>query len=177
MTERDFYTIIEEKRLKLNKIYVEDERLVIVDKPNSSTPILDKNKKPTPTTTYTYVKNKDGSFTEYKTTLGDPTKNETKIIEESTTDGKKLSNMFNSKGVLLKDAQDNIKGDKDGGISGVNWKASSKSKQDQALTNASNGVKPGSDFAADVAMRNSTPVQNNVVSIDNNYKGPIIKNK
>ena len=29
LTERDFYTILEEKRLKLNKIYVEDERLVI----------------------------------------------------------------------------------------------------------------------------------------------------
>ena len=166
---------------KGNLTFKKDERLVIVDKPNSATPILDKDGKPYPTTTYTYVKNKDGSFTEYKTTLGDPKKNETKIIEANTPDGKKLSNMFNSKGVLLKDAQDNIKGDKDGGISGVNWNTSSKSKQDQALSNASKGVvtSPGSDFAADVASRNSNPVsaQTNKVSIDNNYKGPTITNK
>jgi hypothetical protein len=166
---------------KGNLTFKKDERLVIVDKPNTATPILDKNGKPYPTTTYTYVKNKDGSFTEYKTTLGDPKKNETKIIEANTPDGKKLSNMFNSKGVLLKDAQDNIKGDKDGGISGVNWDTSSKSKQDQALSNASKGVvnSPGSDFAADVASRNSNPItaQTNKVSIDNNYKGPTITNK
>ena len=145
------------KDAKGNLSFKNDERLVIVDKPDSATAILDKNKKPYPTTTYTYVKNKDGSFTEYKTTLGDPNKNETKIIEANNTDGKKLSNMFNSKGVVLPGAQKSMNGDKNGGISGVNWDQSSKPKQAQALSDASLGVKAGSDFSADVANRAAVP--------------------
>jgi hypothetical protein len=131
---------------KGNLSFKDNEKLVIIDNAEGG------DRKPA--FSYTYVKNKDGGFTEYKYDIKNK-KNESKIIEAGTADANKLSNMFDSGGTVLADAQKSMKGIDKNGISGVTDEKSKQAKKtlenskkvdDTALTNSNKSLAKNPDL-------------------------------
>jgi hypothetical protein len=105
---------------KGNLSFKDSEKLVIIDNVEGG--------KREPAFSYTYVKNKDGGFTEYKYDIKNK-KNSTKIIEAGSAEANKLSNMFDAGGNVLPDAQKSMKGIDTNGISGVSEEKSKQGKK------------------------------------------------
>jgi hypothetical protein len=105
---------------KGNLTFKDNEKLVIVDNAETA--------KREPAFSYTYVKNKDGGFTEYKYDIKNK-KNSTKIIEAGSAEANKLSNMFDAGGNVLPDAQKSMKGIDTNGISGISEEKSKQAKK------------------------------------------------
>jgi hypothetical protein len=105
---------------KGNLTFKDNEKLVIIDNVEGG--------KREPAFSYTYVKNKDGGFTEYKYDIKNK-KNSTKIIEAGSTEANKLSNMFDAGGNVLPEAQKSMKGIDTNGISGITDEKSKQGKK------------------------------------------------
>ena len=123
---------------KGNLKFEKNEKLVLTDKDKSG----DVYK------TYTYVKNSDGSYTEYvtekntgkydkvtsKIATNEPIyKTTTKVVEPGSADAKKLDAMFNKDGTVKADKQKSLKGDKNKGIKGVKSEDLPQSKEQKKV--------------------------------------------
>jgi hypothetical protein len=119
---------------KGNLTFANNEKLVLANKGTDQKTVYE---------TYTYVKNKDGGYTEYKSTKNkDKTwKNSSKIIEAGSVDANKLNSMFDSSGNIVSGAQSKMSThDANSGISGISSDDTTKVKQDNAKKAASNPV-------------------------------------
>lgn len=138
---------------KGNLTFANNEKLVLSNKGTDQKTVYE---------TYTYVKNKDGGYTEYKSTKNkDKTwKNSSKIIEAGSVDANKLNSLFDSSGNIVTGAQSKMgTQDANSGISGISSDDTTKVKQDNAKKAASNTV-----------------VDKAIVS-DNNFSAPINNSK
>lgn len=163
---------------KGNLTFQDNEKLVLKDSGylfNSSK--NGKGAKEGTIATYTYVKNKDGGFTEYKYDINTKT-NTTRIIEAGSADANKLNSMFDSKGNLVSNAQSSMKGkDANGGISGIKSEDAKSAEQRNALAKASSPIKSESSSMARNPDLVPFPPLAQSKPLDNNYNGPQIKNK
>jgi hypothetical protein len=140
---------------KGNLTFQNNEKLVLSNKAKDGKTVYE---------TYTYVKNKDGGYTEYKSTKNKDGKtwtNSAKIIEVGSVEANKLNSLFDKNGNIVSGAQGKVKTiDANSGISSVPSEDVSKVSQDNAKKAASNPV-------VDKAIVSD----NNVKSSNNNTNG------
>lgn len=140
---------------KGNLTFQNNEKLVLSNKAKDGKTVYE---------TYTYVKNKDGGYTEYKSTKNKDGKtwtNSAKIIEVGSVEANKLNSLFDKNGNIVSGAQGKVKTiDANSGISSIPSEDVSKVSQDNAKKAASNPV-------VDKAIVSD----NNVKSSNNNING------